>query len=125
MLRWSVAPALLLAGLFLLPPAIDFATPGSGVAVTAQPAGEKLAVIAFSPFCVVLRVGNSAYAMTTSYSLRRVALSEPSVDGSPRPLLLNPLGKEDVRVAVSFDRSASPRAQVIRVPMAGPDPTEG
>jgi hypothetical protein len=49
MLRWSLAPALLLAGLFLVPLAMDSATPGSGVVVTAQPAGEKLAVIAFCP----------------------------------------------------------------------------
>jgi hypothetical protein len=56
MLRWSLVPALLLASIFLVPPAIDSATPGSGVVITAQPAGQKLAVVAFSPFCVVLRV---------------------------------------------------------------------
>jgi hypothetical protein len=125
MVRWTLAPALLLASLFLLPPAIDSATPGSGVVVTAQPGGEKLAVVALSPFCVVLRVGNTAYGMTTSYALHQVALSEPSAAASPEPLVLNPLGKEDVKVAVSFDSSASPRASLFRVPMVGAAPTEG
>jgi len=125
MLRWAAPPAILLASLFLIPPAIDAATPGSGVVVTAQPGGEKLAVIAFSPFSVVLRVGDTAYGMTTSYTLHEVALAEPSAEATPRPLLLNPLGKEDISVAVSFDASASPRARLFQAPMAGAAPTIG
>jgi hypothetical protein len=122
MVRWALPPAALLASLFVLPVAIDAAAPGSGVVVTAQPAGEKVAVIAFSPFCVVLRIGNTAYGMTTSYALHQVALAEPSAETTPQPLVLNPLGKEDIRVAVSFDSSASPRASMFRVPMAGAAP---
>lgn len=126
MVRWALPPALLLASLFLLPAAIDSATPGSGVVVTAQPGGEKLALVAFSPFCVVLRVGNIAYGMTTSYSLRQVALAEPATGAMPEPLVLNPLGREDVQVSVSFDQSASPRARLFRVPLAaGPAPLQG
>jgi hypothetical protein len=123
MLRWALAPALLLASVFLLPPAADSATPGSGFVVTAQPAGQKLAIVAFTPFCVVLRIGNTAYGMTTSYALRRVALAEPATTTSPQPLILNAHGNEDVKVSVSYDSSASPRARLFRVPMAVGDPT--
>ena len=124
MLRWALAPALLLASVFLLPPAADSATPGSGFVVTAQPAGQKLAFVAFTPFCVVLRIGNTAYGMTTSYALHQVALSEPSTASSPQPLVLNPRGKEDVKVAVTYDRAAPPRARLFRVPMAGAPPAD-
>src|SRR6202165_704028 len=110
MLRWALAPALLLASVFLLPPVIDSSPPGWGFVGPAEPAGQKLAVVAFSPFCVVLRIGNTAYGMTTSYALHQVALAEPTAAASPQPLVLNPFGKEDVKVAVSFDSSASSRA---------------
>jgi hypothetical protein len=118
-------PALLLTSLFMLPGAVDSATPGSGVVVTAQPAGEKLAVVAFSPFYVVLRVGNTAYGMTTSYALHQVALAEPSSGSLAQPLILNPFGKEDIQVAVNFDSSASPRVRLFSVPIAGAAPLEG
>ncbi|MDQ6918643.1 MAG: hypothetical protein M3Z98_04705 [Candidatus Dormibacteraeota bacterium] len=119
MLRWALPPAVLLASFFMLPVAIDSATPGSGIVITAQPAGEKLAVLAFSPFCVVVRIGDTAYGLTTSYALHQVAMAEPSTESTPRPLVLNPNGKEDIRVAVSFDAAATPRARVFHVLVAG------
>jgi hypothetical protein len=65
-------------------------------------------VVAFSPFCVIVRVGDSDFGVTTSYLVRRVQLGDPSHHDSPpaNSLILNPRGREDVRVPVSFGGGA-------------------
>jgi|SRR5438105_12131310 len=105
MYRWGLVPALLLAVLFLSPAAFVSDGPGThGLEVTAQFEGQRLAVVAFSPFCVVVRFGNSDFGITTSYLVRRVQLADSNhFDATPgTSLILNPRGREDVRVPVSF-----------------------
>jgi len=105
MVRWSVLPALLLAALFLAPATLVSDSHGrDGLVLTAQVEGQQLALVAFSPFCVVVKIGDSDYGVTTSYLIRRVQLGDsPRFDtASSNSLILNPRGREDVRVPMTF-----------------------
>ena len=121
MFRWGVVPALLLAAIFVLP--VSFATGGpgrDGLELTAQVEGQQLGVVAFSPFCIVLEVGDSDFGVTTSYLVRRVQLGGSSrFDSTPSSsLVLNPRGREDVRVPMSFG-SAPLRARWVPLVFGG------
>jgi len=116
-----MVPALLLASVFVLP--ITFATGGpsrDGLELTAQVEGAQLGVVAFSPFCIVFKVGDSDFGITTSYLVRRVELGgstrfDPTPSGT---LILNPRGQEDVRIPMNFG-SAPLRARWVPIAFAG------
>jgi hypothetical protein len=121
MFRWSVLPALLLVSLFLFPATLVSDRPGrDGLELTSQVQGHQLALVAFAPFCVVVKVGDSNFGVTTSYLVRRVELSGSTRFASPSPssLILNPRGRTDVRIPLSFGKGPV-RARWVPLDVAG------